>query len=97
MKKLEELQKKLSQNKNMLREKYYVKSIGIFGSFARGEQKKGSDIDVLIEFNRPISFFKFIELENCLGELLGAKVDLVSKKALRPYIGGRILKEVVNV
>ena len=78
-----------------LRMKYNVKVIGLFGSYVRGEQKKGSDIDILVEFREPISLFKFLEMEEHLGELLGGKVDLVSKKALKPRIGRRILAEAV--
>jgi predicted nucleotidyltransferase len=78
-----------------LRRQYHVKVIGLFGSYVRGEQKKGSDIDILVEFREPISLFKFLEMEEHLGELLGGKVDLVSKKALKPRIGRRILAEAV--
>lgn len=94
---LEDLQKKLSQQKDTIVKKYNVKSIGIFGSFVRSEQKKTSDVDILVEFGIPIGFFKFLELEEYLSKQLGLKVDLVSKKALKPYIGEHILKEVVNV
>ncbi len=54
----------------------------------------GSDIDILVAFNRPMGFFKFLELEERLSEWLGAKVDQVTKAALKPHIGGRILSEV---
>jgi len=78
-----------------LRKKYNVKVIGLFGSYVRGEQKKGSDVDILVEFQEPIGLFKFLELEEHLSDLLGKKVDLVSKKALKPRIGQRILAEAV--
>ena len=97
MKNLSEFQVKLSQHKNELRKKYNVKYIGIFGSFVREEQKKTSDVDILLEFRRPIGFFKFLELEEYLSKHLGVKVDLVSKKALKPHIGEHVLKEVVSV
>jgi uncharacterized protein len=57
--------------------------IGIFGSFARGENKKGSDIDILAEFKDPPSLLTLIKLENDLSEILGAKVDLVTTGALK--------------
>ena len=60
--------------------------MGLFGSVARGEQEKQSDIDILVEFSAPIGFFDFIRLENFLSELLGGKVDLVSKKAVKPIL-----------
>lgn len=78
-----------------LETRYNVKAIGLFGSALRGEQGPQSDIDVLVEFRNPIGFFKFLELEELLAERLGGKVDLVSKKALKPEIGRAILSEVV--
>jgi len=86
---------KLRSELGTLRKKYNVKGIGLFGSYVRGEQKKGSDVDILVEFREPIGLFKFLELEEYLGELIGRKVDLVSKKALKPRIGKRILAEAV--
>ncbi len=78
-----------------LEERYNVKTVGLFGSALRGEQSSKSDIDVLVEFRNPIGLFKFLELEEFLSERLGGKVDLVSKKALKPEIGRVILAEVV--
>lgn len=95
--KLEQIKKILNKQLPFLRKKYKVKSIGIFGSFARGEQRKGSDIDILVEFSEPIGFFKFIDLADFLEEQLGCKVDLVTKKALKPLIKDKILKEVAYV
>ncbi len=97
MKNLAEFQRKLSKHKGYLEKNYNVGYIGIFGSFVRGEQKKTSDIDILVEFRKPIGLFKFIELEEYIGKVLGMKVDLVSKKALKPYIGQHILREVVAI
>lgn len=77
-----------------LTEKYFIKQIGIFGSHVRGEERTGSDIDILVEFEKPIDLFRFIDLEEELGDMTGKKVDLVSKKALKPYIGREILKQV---
>jgi predicted nucleotidyltransferase len=72
-----------------------VKKVGLFGSHARGTSRKGSDVDVLVEFNKPPGLFRFLELENYLSSLLGARVDLVTKNALKPRIGKQILHEVV--
>ena len=95
MKPAERIMAKLRSELGTLRKKYNVKGIGLFGSYVRGEQKKGSDVDILVEFREPIGLFKFLELEEYLGELIGRKVDLVSKKALKPRIGKRILAEAV--
>ncbi len=80
-----------------LRERYSVKSLGVFGSYVRGEQKKRSDLDVLVEFEHAPSLFKYIDLEDYLSDLVGIKVDLVMKKTLKPVIGQRILAEVVSL
>jgi hypothetical protein len=92
-----EIKQVLSQNKEQLLRDYRVKEIGIFGSFVRNEQKRNSDLDILVEFEEPIGLFKFMDLEEYLKKLLGIKVDLVSKKALKPYIGKYILEEVVYI
>lgn len=95
MKTKTEILQKLREMKPELRANYNVKSIGIFGSVARGEADERSDIDVLVEFEPPIGLFKFLELEEVLGERLGGKVDLVSKKALKPEIGRAVLAEAL--
>ena len=76
-----------------LREHYGVNSLWIFGSYVRGEQRKSSDLDVLVEFDRVPSLFEFVRLERHLSELLKMKVDLVMKSALKPAIGRHILEE----
>ena len=97
MKNVETIKRTLFEHKADLREKFKVKNIGVFGSYVRGEQKGSSDVDVLVEFNDPIGLFEFMKLENYLSDLLGVKVDLVSKKALKPHIGERILEEVIMI
>lgn len=77
-----------------LMSEYGVKEIGVFGSVVRGEQKEESDVDVLVEFSKPITLFKYSELQRYLEEKLGKKVDLVHKKGLKPIIKDYILKEV---
>lgn len=97
MKDVESIKRVLLQHKGELRKKFKVKTLGVFGSYVRGEQKQGSDVDVLVEFAEPIGLFEFMDLEEYLSKLLGVKVDLVSKKALKPHIGERILQEVIIV
>ena len=80
-----------------LRERYGVRGLSLFGSYLRGDQRKGSDLDVLVEFERVPSLFEFIRLERYLSELLKIKVDLVMKSALKPAIGHRILEEAQSV
>ena len=80
-----------------LREQYGVESIGIFGSYGRGEQTKGSDLDVLVDFNRPIGLFGFVGLQQELSDTLGVRVDLVLERGLKIELGKNILAEVVRV
>lgn len=97
MKTFEEIRETIKLHKEDLKEEYGVKEIGIFGSYVRGEQKAISDVDILIELERPIGFVKFLKLEKRISDLIGVKVDLVTKKALKPYIGQRIFQEVQYV
>ena len=60
-------------------------------------KKEKSDVDVLVEFEEPVGLFEFMDLEAYLTGLLGVKVDLVSKKALKPHIGKHILEEVISI
>ncbi len=97
MKKIDAIIEKLRKNKPVIEKKYGVKNLEVFGSYIRGEQKKGSDLDILVEFHRTIDLFKYIELENFLSKKLGVKVDLVMKDTLKPRIKDRILKEAIPV
>ena len=92
---LNKVRKTLAEHKVELGEKFKVKEIGVFGSYARKEQKRQSDVDILVDFYETIDLFKFIELENYLSALLGVKVDLVMKGALKPRLKQRILNEAV--
>jgi len=97
MKNLKEVKRILEQHKNELTREYGVAEIGVFGSYVKNEQNDKSDIDILIEFHKPIDLLTFVNLKNYLSELLHANVDLVMKNALKPRIGQRILKEVVYI
>ena len=99
MKTLKEIKAKLETLKPTLKERFEVETIGVFGSYVRGEQTKKSDVDILVEFSEDaeIGFFKFLDLEEFLSRKLGVKVDLVTKGALKPHIGEHILQEVIMV
>ncbi|MHA1239069.1 MAG: nucleotidyltransferase family protein [Candidatus Odinarchaeia archaeon] len=96
---LDEIKRILKKHESELKEKYRVKEIGVFGSWVRGEQREGSDIDILVEFypDAEMDLITFVELEEYLSDLLGIKVDLVMKSALKPRIGKRILREVIYI
>ena len=91
---LNSIKKIIKEHKAEIQEKYFVEKIGVFGSYVKGEQKPESDIDILVEFYKPVDFFEYLELEELLCNALGNRIDLVSIKALKPRIGKYILEEV---
>ena len=93
----EEIINIIRSNKLILETRYGVMRLGLFGSFVRGQQRKKSDIDLLVSFGREIDLFDFIDLREFLENRLHQKVDLVMESALKPAIGRRILSEVEYV
>ncbi|MCG2723781.1 nucleotidyltransferase family protein [archaeon] len=91
---LKEIETVLKENKQILNEKFKVREIGVFGSYARGEESKKSDIDILVEFYEPVGW-EFIDLKEYLESILGKEIDLVTRGALKPQLKAGILKEVV--
>lgn len=81
----------------VLRTKFNVSGLDLFGSYVRNEHKTDSDLDILVSFFTAPSFFEFIKLENYLSSLLGVKVDLVMRSALKPNIGRQIISEAKPV
>jgi len=98
MKTLEEVKKMLNKHKSVLREKYGVKRIAVFGSYTRDEQGERSDVDIIVEFEKPIGL-KFFELWDNLEEILGTKVDLLTLNALRqkPMLWEAVKEDMVYV
>lgn len=88
-----DIEVKLQQIKPVLTDKFYVKSIGYFGSYATGKQTESSDLDLLVEFSRPVGW-EFFTLEKFLEQSLGLSVDLVTRNALKEQIKESILKQV---
>jgi hypothetical protein len=80
-----------------LRTRFHVQYLGVFGSYVHGTPRRGSDLDVLVDFSKDPTLFEFLELESYLSSLLGIKVDLVMKGTLKPLIGRQILSEVVGL
>lgn len=97
MKSLKNIKELIKKNKRLLEKNYRVKVLGIFGSYSRGDLRKGSDIDILVEFSETPDFFEFMKLEEFLEDLLGIKVDLVTRNALKPLIKSKILKETIYI
>ena len=97
MKKLKQIQSLLVSSKAELRKKYNVNELGIFGSYARGQQKKSSDVDILVRFSPNATLFDFVGLGNYLEEKLKIKVDVVSERGIRPELKNSIVKGVLKV
>ena len=85
----------LARHRDELRE-CGVESLALFGSVSRGEETAESDVDILVEFFRPVGMLAFIRLQHRLAEILGRRVDLVTPKALRPAWRERVLREAVH-
>jgi len=94
---VEVIRRIIRQHIPLLRERYGVASLGLFGSYVRGEAGPKSDLDLLVRFHRTPGLIRFVEIENYLSDLLGLRVDLVMAEALKPKIGQRILAEVESL
>jgi predicted nucleotidyltransferase len=93
---IEEIKQILNQHKNEIEERFKVKNIAIFGSYARGEQREDSDIDILVEFKEPVGFL-FFHFADFLEEILGIKVDLITYDAIKPERRKYILRNLIYV
>jgi len=88
----------LSSHAAYLKEAFYIKELGLFGSFVKGKQKKSSDVDVLVAFDKGHKdFFNYMRLKSSIEGLVGRKVDLVIKEAVKPRLKDKILSEVEYV
>ena len=96
---LETIKRKIALNKPYLLKTYGVEEIGVFGSFARGDNDADSDIDISIELNRkvPVGLLAVARMQFYLENLLGRKVDLVIKSGIKPLIKDRILSQLIIV
>ena len=97
MSELDRIKHVLRKNKPSLKKQFKIKMLGIFGSYIRGDQKKNSDVDILVEFTQTPGLFDYIRVENRLSHILKKRVDLVMKGTLKPTIGKNIMREVVYV
>jgi predicted nucleotidyltransferase len=96
MKRINEIKSHLKVYLGDYKKRYKVRSLGIFGSYSRGDQTKGSDIDILVEFEEPIGL-KFVDFADELEEELNTKVDLVTRSAIKPKLWKYIKKDVIYV
>jgi hypothetical protein len=87
----------LKENLQLMRSRFGVRNLSVFGSVARGDERPGSDVDVLVEFEQTPTFDQFMDLKLYLEELLRRKVDLVTRHALKPRMRPIIEKEALHV
>ena len=97
MKKIDQIKEIITSHLDILKNKYYVKKIGFFGSYIRDDQNSESDIDILVEFSKPVGLIDFIKLEEYLKDLLSINVDLVPRDGIKPALKSEILQQVVYV
>lgn len=93
----EEIKAELRAMLPELRRRWPISYLGLFGSWARGEQRPDSDLDLLVDFDGPLPGWGDVELEIELAERLGLRVDLVPRRRLKPFIGQHVLREVQQV
>ncbi|MFH1624085.1 MAG: nucleotidyltransferase family protein [Pseudomonadota bacterium] len=97
MKTVEQIRAAIRQHQEVLVERYGVKVVGLFGSYARGEHRKRSDLDLLVDIVRPISLLELIGAELYLSEVLGVKVDLIPKRGVREELRETIFREALSI
>ncbi len=95
MRSLEDILTRLRALQPELRRRYPIRSMGVFGSYARGEQREDSDLDLLVELGDGMDLIAYAGLQLELSDALGLAVDLVEREALRPRLAARVLSEVV--
>ena len=94
---LQEMKAKLTEYKPILRDKYHISDLGIFGSYVRGEQTQESDLDVLIDYDKPPDLFTLVEIEQNLSEMLDIKVDLITRKGIKPQLLFQVLEVILLI
>jgi predicted nucleotidyltransferase len=94
---IEEIKEVIEQHRPELRREFHVDKIGVFGSYARGDQKKRSDIDFLVTFDESISLFTLGGLYEYLKEITGTSIDVVPLEDLRPEFSDSVMKDVVYI
>jgi len=94
---LEEIKEVIHQHRQELRREFHVDRIGVFGSYARGTQKKRSDVDFLVTFDKSISLYTLGGLYEYLKEITGANLDVVPLEDLRPEFSDGVMKDVVYI
>ena len=87
----------LQKERKELMSRYNISALSVFGSVARDDARTESDVDILVEFSRPVGLFQFIELQQNLEALLGSKADLGTLRSLKPRIKEQVLQDAIRV
>jgi predicted nucleotidyltransferase len=93
---LDEIRAKLAAHRAEL-DRFHVRSVSVFGSRARGDARPDSDIDLIVEFSKPVGFIHFFKVEEYLAQLLGRKIDMTTPGGLHPRLKDAILKDARKV
>lgn len=96
-KNLNEILKKLKKFQNLLRDKFGIEEIKVFGSYAKNKQTSKSDLDIIVKFKKVPGFIELIKIEEELTDLLGVKVDLLTEEGISPFIREYIEKETISI
>lgn len=92
---IDEIKNILQNNKKFFEEKYFVDNFLLFGSYAKNLQTVDSDIDLLVNFKKPVDIFDFIDLQEYISNLFNKKIDLGTPNSLKNFIKDKILQEAV--
>ncbi len=93
--KMDNIKLLIKEHRSEIRQMFKAEVIGIFGSYARGEEKAGSDVDILVNFDDGATLFDLVGLGDYLEEMLGIPVDVVSMRALHPMMRDDVLRELM--
>ncbi len=94
MRTLAEIKKQLKKLSPYLKREYQIRSLGIFGSYAKGSNTKKSDIDILVKFSKGKSLIEIIRIERELSEILGLKVDMLTEQSISTYLIGTVRNDL---
>ncbi|WP_040334230.1 nucleotidyltransferase family protein [Candidatus Magnetobacterium casense] len=94
---LDEIKRVINKHRDELRVEHKIKELAVFGSYARNEQRKKSDVDLLAEFDGPIGLLHLVGAEQYLTKLLRTRVDLIPKNSVRPELKDTIFKEAITI
>ena len=94
---IDEIRDIIDLHRITLQNRYHIKRIGIFGSAARDELALSSDVDILVEFDKPVGYFLLSHLQDEISTILGRNVDLTTSGAIHPFLHDSIMRDLIYV